>query len=153
MHKMNVATAPTGFKKHIFEKTFSLSEDKVERVWQALQRRETFTKGQIPPYKVEFDADSQHGAFEKGELNIHHGPFLSVHGVIGDVTDHYRDLSYFYGSYVISFRFVRPTRLEFFREEGLIRLKIHCYVKSWFEPIWSLINIIFWSFFGITFLF
>lgn len=144
---------PKGFIENIYQTEFSLSKEKCDQVWDSLQKRETFTKGQIPPYRVEFDSESQEGYFKSGELNIHHGPFLSVHGVIGEISSSYRDLKYFYGSYIISFRFIRPTRLEFFRKDNTIQLKIHCYLKPWVKPIWNTINNIFWKFFGITFLF
>lgn len=112
-----------------------------------------FVDGQIPPYKVEFDADSQSGSFKEEELNIHHGPLLSVHGAIGKVTNDYRDLKYFYGSSVLSFRLIRPTRLEFFRKDDTIELKLHSYVRSWLGPFWEFGNTIFWKIFGVTFLF
>ena len=144
---------PQGFKHHTYEVKFSYSNDKCERVWNALQQRETFVDSQFPPYKVEFDAPAQHGPFKQGELNIHHGPGLSVHGAIGEVREDYRDLSYFYGSYVLSFRLIRPTRLEFFRvSETEIKLKIQSYVKPWFFPIWHWGNVLFWKLFGITFI-
>jgi hypothetical protein len=144
---------PEHLVEHLFERHFPLPADRIEKVWRILQHRETFTKGQIPPYRVEFDSDSQAGPFNSGELNIHHGPLLSVHGVIGEVNDHYRDLKYFYGSYVLSFRLVRPTRLEFFKTSTGVELKIHSFVHPGFRQIWELGNKIFWRFFGISFLF
>ena len=121
--------------------------------WSQLQKRETFVDGQLFPYKVEFAAESQKGDFKSGELNIHHGPLLSVHGVIGEITDSYRDLKYFYGSYVLSFRLIRPTRLEFFRDGDTLSLKIHCFVKPWFRGIWEWGNNLFWKYFGVSFLY
>ena len=134
-------------------KFFPCGHQKKEAVFNNLQKRETFVKGQIPPYKVEFDSELQTGTFKEGELNIHHGPLLSVHGIIGEISDTYRDLKYFYGSYILSFRLIRPVRLEFFKEEEGIRLKITCLVKPWFIRPWELLNKIFWKFFGISFLF
>lgn len=150
---MKQSACPSFMVEHLVEKSFKLSEQKKQKVWNLLQKRETFTKGQIPPYRVEFDAPSQEGPFKTGELNIHHGPFLSVHGEIGEIGDSYRDLKYFYGSYVLSFRLIRPTRLEFFKHQDSISLKIHSYVHPWVRSIWSLGNNIFWKFFGISFLF
>ena len=144
---------PTHMIENTIEKFFSLPEQKAQQVWRRLQLRETFTQGQIPPYRVEFDADSQSGPFNSGELNIHHGPLLSVHGRIGEITENYRDLTYFYGSYVISFRWIRPVRLEFFREPGGIRLKIKSYISPKIKFFWQTGNSIFWRFFGISFLF
>lgn len=134
-----------------FEREFNFSGEKIEKVWEVLQRRETFIKGQIFPYNVEFDAPSQSGPFLSGELNVHHGPLLSVHGAIGEVTDSYRSLNYFYGSYVLSFRVVRPTQLEFIREGDIIRMRLSAYIAPWFLPIWKLGNRAFWTFFGINF--
>ena len=119
--------------------------------WDKLQLRETFVKGQIPPYKVEFDSITQSGAFSIGELNIHHSPFLSVHGAIGEVSSHYRDLNYFYGSYVLSFRLIRPTRLEFFKTDNSIKVRLTTYVRPIFKPIWQFGLKFFWGTFGINF--
>jgi len=149
----NQSSCPGGFATDIFETSFSLEKTKCDQVWEKLQRRETFVKGQLPPYKVEFASGLEEGAFLEGELNIHHGPLLSVHGCIGQVSDTYRALHYFYGSYVLSFRLVRPFLLEFFRHENTIELKIHCYVVPWMLPFWRLGNKLFWKFFGISFLF
>lgn len=140
---------PRGFIVHEFEREFTYSEDKISAAWKQLQCRETFTKGQVFPYRVEFAATSQEGEFSPGELNIHHGPFLSVHGAIGEVTEQYRVLEYFYGSYVLSFRLVRPVKLEFFREGHQIKVKLKSYVRPWFTPLWGLGNRILWSCFKI----
>ena len=134
-------------------KFFPCGHQKKETIFDNLQKRETFVKGQIPPYKVEFDSELQTGTFKEGELNIHHGPLLSVHGIIGEISESYRDLKYFYGSYILSFRLIRPVRIEFFKEEEGIRLKVTCLVKPWFIRPWVLLNKIFWKFFGISFLF
>jgi hypothetical protein len=141
---------PQGFVVHVYERDFHYSMDKISSVWKKLQRRETFTKGQLFPYRVEFAANSQEGEFLPGELNIHHGPFLSVHGAVGKVTDSYRSLEYFYGSYVVSFRLVRPVRLEFFREGSQLKLKLKVYVRPWFRPVWRLCNFILWSGFRLS---
>jgi hypothetical protein len=141
------------FINHKVNKFFPCSHQKIEIVFDNLQKRETFVQGQILPYKVEFDSELQTGTFKEGELNIHHGPLLSVHGIIGEISENYRDLKYFYGSYILSFRLVRPVRLEFFKEEKGIRLKVTCLVKPWFVKPWEILNNIFWKFFGISFLF
>jgi hypothetical protein len=141
---------PEGFVVHVYERDFHYSMDKISSVWKKLQRRETFIKGQLFPYRVEFAASSQEGEFLPGELNIHHGPLLSVHGAVGEVTESYRSLEYFYGSYVVSFRLVRPVRLEFFREGSGLKLKLKVYVRPWFRPVWRLCNFILWSGFRIS---
>ncbi len=148
---MNQAlNTPKNFMLDEFEREFTYSKENIDSVWSRLNHRETFTKGQIFPYCVEFDAISQDGQMRPGELNIHHGPFLSVHGAIGEVTDKYRDLNYFYGSYVFSFRLVRPLKLEFFRDNNKIKLKFKVYVRPWFKPIWHFTNFILWIMFRIT---
>jgi hypothetical protein len=87
------------------------------------QQPGTFTR-QVWPYRVEFveGADGQDG-FEEGALNVHHGPFLCVAGMMTEV-DHgddgkgrYRELRYGYGSHVLSLRLIRPTALEFWVED------------------------------------
>ena len=143
-------SCPEGFVVHVYERDFLYSMDKISSVWKKLQRRETFTKGQLFPYRVEFAASSQEGEFLPGELNIHHGPFLGVHGAVGEVTESYRSLEYFYGSYVVSFRLVRPVRLEFFREGSGLKLKLKVYVRPWFRPVWRLCNFILWSGFRLS---
>jgi hypothetical protein len=143
-------SSPPGFVLYEFERTFTYSKEKIDSAWKRLQRRETFTKGQLFPYRVEFAALSQEGEFAPGELNIHHGPFLSVHGAIGEVNPTYRSLDYFYGSYVLSFRLVRPIRLEFFRDGNNLKVKIGVYVRPWFKPIWHFGNVLLWSSFRAT---
>lgn len=150
-HQMNQQLdIPQGFVRDEFEREFSYPQAKIESVWKKLQRRETFTKGQVFPYRVEFGATSQEGEFLPGELNIHHGPFLSVHGAIGEVSSKYRSLHYFYGSYVLSFRVVRPVQLEFFCEGNRLKLKLSVYVRPWFRPIWRLGNRILWPIFRLS---
>ena len=143
-------SCPQGFVDDVYERDFHYSMDKISSVWKKLQRRETFTKGQLFPYRVEFAASSQEGEFSPGELNIHHGPFLGVHGAVGEVTESYRSLEYFYGSYVMSFRLVRPVRLELFREGSGLKLKLKVYVRPWFRPVWRLCNFILWSGFRLS---
>jgi hypothetical protein len=92
------------FITHEINKFFPCGHQKKETVFDNLQKRETFVKGQILPYKVEFDSELQSGTFKEGELKFLHGPLLSVHGIIGEISHSYRDLKYFYGSYILSFR-------------------------------------------------
>ena len=64
---MNQETnTPEGFIIDQFERDFYFSEDKISLIWKRLQRRETFTKGQLFPYKVEFSSSSQEGEFSPG---------------------------------------------------------------------------------------
>ena len=145
------STVPENLKKHIFEMSWNFSPEKCLEIWSKLQLRETFVKGQIPPYRVEFESAHQFGPFLPGELNIHHGPLLSLHGAIGEISENYRDLQYFYGSYVLSFRFIRPVRLEFFKEGSSIKLKLTSYINPLVKPIWNVGLNFFWKTFGIIF--
>ena len=145
--------APHGFVEHAYERSF-VAPFPVGRVWAWLNDPATFTEGQIWPYRVEF----VRGGFEPGVLNVHHGPFLNAAGVIGEVRDPapgapgHRDLKYFYGSYALSPRFVRPTRLRFWAE-GLtslagstrVSLELDALVRRPFVPVWELSQKIFWS--------
>ncbi|MCR9204658.1 MAG: hypothetical protein NXH75_08785 [Halobacteriovoraceae bacterium] len=146
----NQSDCPNSFVEHTFEKTFPFGSGEIQRVWNNLNKRETFCKGQPFPYKVEFESGLDHGEFKTGELNIHHGPLLSVHGEIWEISNNYRDLRYFYGSYVLSFRLVRPVRLEFFREGVVLRVRLTSYVKPWFKTLWDRGNSFFWNFFDRT---
>ena len=140
---------PKNMVSHWIEKSFKVSPEKMEFLWEQLNRRETFVKGQMFPYRVEFEKGHRQGAFNAGELNIHHGPLLSLHGRIGEISPTYRDLQYFYGSYVLSFRWIRPTRLEFFRRGECLDLKIHAYVKPSMVVLWNWGNNFFWKYLGI----
>lgn len=142
---MNQVSTPEGFVVDVFEKEFSLSKEKLDVIWAKLQRRETFTKGQLFPYKVEFDSSSQSGEFKPGELNIHHGPLLSVHGAIGEITANKRSLEYFYGSYVLSFRLIRPLQLNFYRSDNKLNVRLQSYVRPWLKPLWRLGNELLWT--------
>lgn len=139
-------------KVSIFTKTLDFPKEEMELLWNRLNKRETFCQGQPFPYRVEFETGMIEGDFTEGELNIHHGPLLSVHGAIGDVASNYRSLYYFYGSYVLSFRLVRPTLLEFSRNEAndQLTVKLTVFIKPWFESLWNFGNGLFWSFFKRT---
>jgi hypothetical protein len=151
--KLSNANCPKHLKEDLFEIDFHLDNEKKKRVWDKLQKRETFIKGQIPPYRVEFETGLCEGDFREGEKNIHHGPFLSVHGEIGKISEEYRGLYYYYGSYVLSFRLIRPVLLEFYKTKTGIKMKLHSYVHPYFHSIWRFGNNIFWKRFGISFLF
>ena len=145
--------APRGFVEHVYERSFVVAQP-IERVWGWINDPATFTQGQVWPYRVEF----VDGGFEPGVLNVHHGPLLNAAGVIGEVRDPepgvvaYRDLKYFYGSYALSPRLVRPTRLRFWAAEvsypaggTRVSLALDSLVRGSFVPIWELSQRIFWS--------
>lgn len=142
--------APAGFVPHVYQRTFRASHP-VDRVWGWLNDPATFVEGQVWPFRVEF----VNGGFEPGVLNVHHGPFMSFAGAIGEVKGPgeggpaYRDLKYFYGSYAISPRFVRPTRLQFWVEETNdgteVTLQVDSLVLRRFAQPWDLLQRVFWS--------
>ena len=141
------AECPSNFEEFKFTHFLKIDDDRKADLWDRLNRRETFVEGQVFPYRVEFENGHNEGFFEANELNIHHGPLLSVHGAIGEVGPQYRSLNYFYGSYVISFRLVRPTKLEFFQTDDGMRMDLTAFVAPWFLPFWKYGNAAFWKLF------
>ena len=144
------AGAPEGFVEHAVQREWFVGHP-VGRVWAWLNDPATFVEGQVWPYRVEF----VDGGFEPGVLNVHHGPFLNAAGAIGEVrgpgenAPAYRDLKYFYGSYAISPRLARPTRLQFWAEERdggtVVTLRFEALVRRPFAGLWGLSQRIFWS--------
>ena len=141
--------APEGFVEHAYQKTFFVGHP-VGRVWGWLNDPATFVEGQVWPFRVEF----VDGGFKPGVLNVHHGPLLNVAGAIGEVRGlgerpAYRDLKYFYGSYAISPRLARPTRLQIWAEEGgagtVVTLRLDALVRRPFARTWGLGQRVFWS--------
>ena len=68
--RTQLSKPPIGFVNHIFETSFKLSDEKAQRVWEALQMRETFCDGQIFPYQVEFASPIQKGKYEPGGSSL-----------------------------------------------------------------------------------
>ena len=104
---------PRGFRTHVLDRPWRFGVP-VQELWDWLNDPRTFTRGQLPPFRVEFlpMEDGRPGGFEPGCLNAHHGPLMSFHGVIGEVRPcEHRDLRYSYGSYALSMRLARPRRL------------------------------------------
>jgi hypothetical protein len=143
------AGAPDGFVEHAYGKTFAVPHP-IERVWAWLNDPATFTEGQVWPFRVEF----VDGGFEPGVLNVHHGPLVNFAGAIGEVREPeggvaYRDLKYFYGSYAVSPRLIRPTRLQFWAErsgEGTaVTLRVDSLVRGPVAGAWTLAQRVFWS--------
>ena len=142
--------APPGFVLHVYRKSFTTTHQ-ITRVWAWLNDPATFTEGQVWPYRVEF----VDGGFEPGVLNVHHGPLINFAGAIGEVREPgegviaYRDLKYFYGSYAISPRLARPTRLQFWAEESesgtLVTVQLDSLVRRPFVRLWDLSQRMFWS--------
>ncbi|MGJ3236316.1 hypothetical protein [Marivirga sp.] len=143
---------PRNFKTHIFTKEYETLYSE-EEIWKWLNNADTFIKSQVWPFRVEFLRNEyQTKDFETGVLNNHHGPGLSLAGKIGEITPHYRDLEYFYGSYALSFRLVRPFRLEFWSEnkgdKRIVKVQLSSFVSKSFYSIWAWSQKIFWNRFG-----
>lgn len=145
---------PPQFTCSVFEKDFEVAANR-ERVFQWFNDPRTFTSGNPFPYRVEFlgAADNPSPGFTSGVQTAHHGPLLLFAGEIGEVrSPEYRDLPYFYGSYVLSMRLVRPVRLEFFfsapaADKTVVKLRMTAYVRPFFLPLWKLAQRLFcWIF-------
>ena len=156
--------APEGFVTHVYRKTFTVPHPR-GRVWAWLNDPATFVEGQVWPFRVEF----VDGGFEPGVLNVHHGPLMNFAGVIGEVRDPepgvtaYRDLKYLYGSYALSPRLARPTRLQFWAGSvgvgvagdaadssgagggTTVTLQLDSLVRGGFVRMWDLAQRVFWS--------
>ena len=146
---------PPGFVEVPFERAWTLPRPR-RAVWGWLNDPRTFTRGQLPPFRVEFLETDGRTGFEPGVLNAHHGPLMSFHGVIGEVrAPEYRDLRYSYGSYALSMRLARPTRLQFWFEDAgggrcRVRMRLDAHVRRWFRPLWKAGNAFFWWNFGLA---
>jgi hypothetical protein len=145
-------TKPKHFKTHVFTKEYR-SPHQESQIWDWLNDPATFIDDQIWPYRVEFlPNENQAHDFETGVINNHHGPMLSLAGEIGEITPHYRDLHYYYGSYAISFRIIRPFRLEFWTEDKgdhrIVTVQLSSYIAPSFYKLWNWSQKIFWSRFG-----
>ena len=123
-------------------------------VWSWLCDPDTFVDGQVWPWEVEFLPDENGpGDFRPGVYNAHTGPFMSFAGILGEIEEgRYRDLWYFYGSYALSFKLFRPTRLRFWLEDHpsgtLLTLEVDADVRSWATTAWTRLMEIYWPLFG-----
>jgi len=142
---------PPSFKSHIYSFDVSV-EAPSSTVWKWLNDPKTFTETQVWPYKVEFyspDPETIPNGFHEGVLTNHTGPFINFAGVLKEISNSYRDLQYFYGSYALSIGLVRPFRLEFETKEHdgitVITCTISSYVKASFYGIWDKLSRIFWK--------
>ncbi len=143
---------PAFLTPHAFEKTFTVSAPR-EAVWAWLEDPDTFVKGQVWPFRVEFvSADpGVPPGFHVGGLNIHHGPLMSFTGILTEIREgEYRDLQYLYGSYVGSLRWIRPTRLEFWVEDAeaggtRVRLRVGSDVRPGLASLWTRAQELFWA--------
>ncbi len=152
--------APPHFAPHAFEATWTIDAPR-SAVWAWLNDPATFTQ-QVWPYRVEFVPGSGDGGasgFAPGVLNVHHGPFLHVPGTLGEIDDgpdgagRYRDLHYHYGAFVLTMRWIRPTRLQFWIAETdagtpdacTLRVRLDSVVRPWIVRPWTVAQRVFWS--------
>ncbi len=127
---------PPGFKEHVYTFSFEVPSTE-EKVWKWLNDMGTFTDNQIWPYRVEFyspDEEKIPNGFHEGVLTNHHGPFINFAGVLTKIQSNYRELQYNYGTYAISFRWVRPFKLEFSTNEVDGKTTITGTLSSWVKP-------------------
>jgi hypothetical protein len=145
------AQAP-GFVPHTHRFTVRSAKSRAE-IWSWLNTPETFTQNQVWPYRVEFvsPVENQEADFLEGVLNVHHGPLLNFAGVLTKIEpESYRDLQYYYGSYALSMRWIRPTRLQFWLEDDpdggtILTGQIDSYVKPFMKGFWSFAQKLFWG--------
>ena len=144
-------TMTQDFNTDQFEMLFTVKA-REDSVAQYLNKTETFTRGQIPPYRVEFIDPQTHretNRFEEGVLTNHFGPMLNLPGRIMRIDgSRYRDLIYSYGAYAISNRLFRPTRLEFWFEsqnsDTQVRLRLTTACRHGWKWLWRLGMYSFW---------
>jgi hypothetical protein len=149
------AEPPTGFVRHSYQHTWEIDRPR-SAVWAWLCDPATFTDGQIPPFRVEFLTNSSgETGFSEGVYNAHVGPLMSFSGVLGVIEpERYRDLQYFYGSYAVSHALFRPTRLQFWLDDGasdgstVMRLQLDTDVRGRAVRVWERVMGLFWKRFG-----
>jgi hypothetical protein len=122
----------------------------VEAVWAWLSRKDTFTRGQIPPYRVEFMGDEEDVSFGQGNYNNHHGPFLHLPAYVTIMNaPTFREMQYLYGSYVLSYRLIRPISLtmsvEADGDSTKVIVELRAYTRPLVQSIWESLNRVFWK--------
>ncbi len=151
---------PSHFKKNVYEISFKLPITQ-KKAYEWLLKKTTFTRGQLPPYKVEFIPESSDPFMRLGDFTNHHGPLIQFAGVMTEITSSYRRLDYLYGSYALSFRLIRPMCLEVWVDEvdstsatekskALVKLKLTTGVHKYFNLIWTGLMKFFWPQFAIN---
>ncbi|MEM7645796.1 MAG: hypothetical protein AAF203_02700 [Pseudomonadota bacterium] len=149
---LNMEMSPAGFVETSYRESWNVRSDE-NQMWSWLNKTDTFVAGQVGPYTVEFQdhENPDNPRFAPGVLTNHYGPFLNAAGVIGEMREKsYRDLRYYYGSYVFFFSLVRPSRLQFFydQEKKVLTMQLDAFVKPWFQGIWMKGMRFFWPRFG-----
>ncbi|MFM1847401.1 MAG: hypothetical protein RL417_875 [Pseudomonadota bacterium] len=141
---------PPGFSPHVVKRSVTVSAPR-EKVWGWLCNPDTFTKGNLPPWRVEFLPVTEGGPadFTPGVYTNHHGPFMNLPSIITEVrAPEYRSMDYLYGSSIITLRMIRPTRLQFWLEEKngttTVTLQLDSLVHRWWGWLWTGAQSVFW---------
>ena len=145
---MNTSPCPSSFVTSLVRVEGITSQEK-KVIWEWLSRKDTFTKGQLPPYRVEF-FDDEDPFFHEGTYNNHHGPFLHLPAYVTEMkAEEFREMRYLYGSYVLGFGIIRPTALKIFLEESNEKTKVvvelHAHVRPIMKKLWESMNRFFWN--------
>ena len=153
------STTPRGFVRSTYRHEWLIARPRAE-VWSWLDDPATFTDSQVKPYRSEFVANDEgdnDGAdgFAEGCYHGQVGPMLSLAGVLGAIEpDRYRDVQYFYGSYIGSRWLFRPTRVQFWLDDGpgahctVMRVRMDAHVRRRAQPVWERMMTSFWTRFG-----
>ncbi len=151
---------PSNFRKNIYDISFTLPISQ-EQAFAWLLKKQTFTRGQLPPYKVEFLPKTNNPYMQQGDFTNHHGPLIQFAGIMSEVTNSYRRLDYFYGSYALSFRWIRPLCLEVWVDpyeagssvemsKAIVKLRLTTGVHRMLNGLWSLLMKFFWPQFALN---
>lgn len=154
---------PPRFSEHVFTRAYEVPVP-WQVPWSWLMTPETFTKGQVWPFRVEFlDTPLPDGriarGFDVGTLNAHHGPFMNFCGRITRVETGpdggRRDLHYDYGAYALAFRLIRPTLLRVEATPSgpttsVVTVRIESHVRRGLHRAWTLAQRCFWPGFGLA---
>lgn len=149
------AVPPRGFVHSIYRHEWLLGRPRAE-VWQWLADPATLVDSQTAPYRSELvETGVGTGEHAEGAYQGQSGPMMSLSGVLAAVEpDRYRDVQYFFGSYVGSRALFRPTRLQFWLDDGpgslgtVLRVRLDAHVRRRAQGAWERIMESFWTRFG-----
>lgn len=141
---------PPNFTPHAMKRSIVVGAPR-EAVWGWLCDPQTFTRGNLPPWRVEFLPAVEGGPsdFTPGVYTNHHGPLMNLPSVITAVRrPEYRAMDYLYGSAIITLRMIRPTRLQFWLAEveggTEVTVQLDSLVHRWWGWFWTLAQVPFW---------
>jgi len=142
---------PPGFIPHTVRRSITVAAPR-KAVWAWLSSPETFTRGNLPPWRVEFLPATPGGPadFSPGVYTNHHGPLMNLPSIITEVrAPEYRAMEYLYGSSILTLRMIRPTGLQFWLaaagERTTVTLQLDSLVHHWWGWLWSAAQHLFWT--------